>query len=123
MKLTDEIHQQGFNCAETIIKAYNAEHGTDIPVQIGSGLGGGVYSGTLCGAVNAAAIVLGWEYGRSSSDKPNEARKLTSSLVKAVREKYGTELCAELKKNRVSCEDIINFAYETLNKTIEENKK
>ncbi|HSQ87719.1 MAG TPA: oxidoreductase, partial [Romboutsia sp.] len=36
------FHSQGFNCAESIIKSYNEEFNTDIPVSLGSAMGSGV---------------------------------------------------------------------------------
>lgn len=60
MTKPSEYHKQGYTCAEAIIKSYNEEHNTDIPVALGSGMGTGVTVGSLCGAVNAAVLVLGY---------------------------------------------------------------
>jgi len=35
-----------------------------------------------------------------------------------VREKYDTEICADLKRSRVGCEEIINFTYDALNEIL-----
>ena len=40
-KLASDYFMEGLNCAESVIKAYNEEFGTDIPIRIASGLGGG----------------------------------------------------------------------------------
>lgn len=40
--IASKYHEKGFNCAESVIKAYNEEFNTDIPVCLGSGLGSGV---------------------------------------------------------------------------------
>lgn len=53
-------HKQGYNCAEAILKSYNEEFNTSIPIAIGSGMGTGLSVDSICGAVNAAAIVLGF---------------------------------------------------------------
>ena len=42
-----------FNCAETIIDAFNKNNSTSIPVSLGSGMGSGMTVGSLCGAINA----------------------------------------------------------------------
>lgn len=109
MKAT-EYHAQGWNCAEAVIQGYNDEHGTDFPVALGSGFGAGAFSGSLCGAVAAAAMVLSLQHGRSRLDAENGARSRVQNLVKAVREKYGSELCRDLKKDRVACTEIVAFA-------------
>ena len=47
-------YSQGYTCAEALIKSYNDEHNTDIPIALGSGMGVGMKVGSLCWAVNAA---------------------------------------------------------------------
>ena len=47
-------YSQGYTCAEALIKSYNDEHNTDIPIALGSGMRVGMIVGSLCGAVNAA---------------------------------------------------------------------
>ena len=53
-------HSQGYNCAEALIKSYNEEHNTNIPISLGSGMGTGMTVGSLCCAVNAAAMIVGY---------------------------------------------------------------
>ncbi|NMM64988.1 oxidoreductase [Clostridium sp. P21] len=113
-----EYHKQGFTCGEAMIKAYNEEHNTDIPVSLGSGMGTGFTVGSVCGAVGAAAVIIGSLKGRENSDEPNDARKYAKELMQGIREKYGTEICKDLKKNGISCADIIEYTYESLNKVI-----
>ena len=86
-------HSQGYNCAEALIKSYNEEHNTDIPVSLGSAMGTGMTVGSLCGAVNAAAMIVG--------------------------EKFNSEICADLKRNKVSCAEIIDFSYEALKEVLD----
>ena len=113
-----KYYSQGYTCSEAIIKAYNEEHKTDIPVGLGSGMGVGLTVGSICGAVNAAAMVLSYIKGREDSTEPNEARKYSKELMRRVREKYDSELCSNLKRNKVSCGEIIDFSYEALNEIL-----
>ena len=112
-------HSQGYNCAEALIKSYNEEHNTNIPIALGSGMGTGMAVGSLCGAVNAAAMIVGYIKGRESNDNTNEARGYSRELMNKVREKYDSEICAVLKKNKVSCAEIIDFSYEALNEVLD----
>ena len=112
-------HSQGYNCAEALIKSYNEEHNTNIPIALGSGMGTGMAVGSLCGAVNAAAMIVGYIKGRESNDNTNEARGYARELMSKVREKYDSEICAVLKKNKVSCAEIIDFSYEALNEILD----
>jgi C_GCAxxG_C_C family probable redox protein len=107
-------HSQGYTCAEALIKSYNEEHNTDIPVALGSGMGTGMTVGSICGAVNAAAMIVGYIKGRNSNGEVNEARIYANELMKIVREKFNSEICLDLKKNKVSCAEIIDFSYEAL---------
>ncbi|KZL92699.1 C-GCAxxG-C-C family (seleno)protein [Clostridium magnum] len=118
MTKASEYHKQGYTCGEAIIKSYNEEHNTNIPVGLGSSMGTGYTVGSLCGAVGAAAVIVGSLKGRESNDETNEARKYTKELMMNIKEKYGTELCRDLKKNGVSCAEIIDYTYETLNKIL-----
>ena len=111
-------HSQGYNCAEALIKSYNEEHNTDIPVALGSGMGTGMAVGSLCGAVNAATMVLGFIKGRESNGEANEARAYAKELMSKVREKFNSEICADLKRNKISCAEIIDFSYEALNEIL-----
>ena len=60
-------HSQGYNCAEALIKSYNEEHNTDIPIALGSAMGTGMSVGSLCGAVNAAAMIIGYVKGEKAT--------------------------------------------------------
>ena len=114
MTKPSEYHKQGYTCAEAIIKSYNEEDNTDIPVALGSGMGTGVTVGSLCGAVNAAVLVLGYIKGREDNSQSNDARAYSRELMNRVRDKYNSEICLDLKKNKVSCSEIIDFSYDAL---------
>ena len=111
-------HSQGYNCAEAIIKSYNEEFNTNIPVALGSGMGTGMAVGSLCGAVNGAVLVAGYIKGRDDSSAPNEARKFSKEILKRVRAQYDSEICTNLKKNKVSCSEIIDFSYNALKEVL-----
>lgn len=119
MTKPSEYHKQGYTCGEAMIKAYNEEHNTNIPVGLGSSMGAGFTAGSLCGAVGGAAAIISSLKGRESNTETNEARKYTKQLMDDVKEKYGTEICKNLKKNGVSCADIIEYTYENLNKNLD----
>lgn len=115
-----EYHSQGYTCAEALIKAYNEEHDTDIPVALGSGMGVGMTVGSVCGAVNAGVLVIGFIKGRENNTEANIAREYSNKLMKKVREKYNSEICVDLKKNKVGCDEIINFTYDAINELLAE---
>lgn len=106
------------NCGEAMIKAYNEEHGTNIPVAIGTGFGTGLGCGSACGAVLGASVLIGIETGRESGQEENLSKPLVNKLVTSVREKYGSEICKDLKSNKISCLEIIDYTYEEMKKLL-----
>ena len=93
MKRVSEFHKEGYNCAESIVKAINEEKELNIPVAIASPLGSGMTVGTTCGAITGALMALGAVKGREISEKLNETRKFTKEVMNKLREKYGTFEC------------------------------
>lgn len=114
-----QYYAQGYNCAESMIKTYNEEFHRNIPLGLGSGMGVGACSGSLCGAVNGAILIIGAEKGRNDNSERNEANLYVRMVIQAVREKYASEICKNLKANGVSCGEIMDFSYETLKKALE----
>lgn len=118
MTKPSEYHKQGYNCAEAMIKAFNEKNNKNIPVSLGSGMGSGFTVGSMCGAIGAATLIIGAEKGRESEKELNEARKLTKELIDDIKEKYNTETCKDLKKNGISCAEIVEYTFESLNKIL-----
>ncbi|MCX3066293.1 MULTISPECIES: C-GCAxxG-C-C family (seleno)protein [Cetobacterium] len=109
------------NCAESIIDSFNKNNNTEIPVALGSGMGTGVTIGSLCGAVNAAVLVIGYLKGRETYQEENQARSLANDLLKEIKNKFNSELCVDLKKSNVSCNEIVSFTYEKLEEILNKN--
>lgn len=113
-----EYHKEGFNCAESIIKAVNDDKNLNIPVAIASPFGSGMTVGATCGAITGTLMAIGAVKGRESSKETNETRKLTKEVMNKISEKYGTFQCLELKKNGVTCDEIIEYAYNVLKESV-----
>lgn len=75
--------------------------------------------GSTCGAVTRSLMVLGSLKGREEATTSNESRKYTKELMNKIKEKYGTFECLELKKKGVSCNEIIEYAYNMLKEYVE----
>ena len=109
-----EYHKAGYNCAESIIKAFNDERHTDIPVSLASPFGGGMGVGANCGAITGMVIALGAVTGRTDATEPNKAKEYARILMQIIKEKYGTYDCRELKQKGVSCDEIIAYTFALL---------
>ncbi|MBN2084795.1 MAG: C_GCAxxG_C_C family protein [Anaerolineales bacterium] len=92
----------GWNCAQSVVKAFSAELGVEeeAVVRMAASFGGGMArNGYVCGAVSGAAIVLGARCG-FSDPADTEARTKNVAKVNALIEKFqkenGAVLCREL---------------------------
>lgn len=113
-----ENYNKGYNCAESIVKAFNEEKKLNIPIAIASPFGTGMSVGSTCGAITGAIIALGSVKGREEASARNESRKYAKEIMNKIKEKYGTYECLELKKKGVSCSEIIEYTYDVLNEII-----
>ena len=109
-----EFHKEGYNCAESVLKAFNEDAGLDIPVSMASPFCSGMTVGSTCGAITGTLMAVGALKGRNTSEEKNDSRTLTKEVITKVKEKYGTLECIELKKKGVGCDEIIKFTYDIL---------
>lgn len=114
-----EIYKEGYNCAETLIKAVNEEKDLNIPVSIASPFGSGMTVGSTCGAITGLLMVIGAINGREQAIELNNSKRYTKEIMNKIKKKYGTFECIELKKKGVPCKEIIKYAYELLKEYID----
>ena len=94
-----ELFMSGWNCAESVFTAlYEQIHDDTVPVQLVTGLGGGMGSRKTCGALTGAIVALGLGYGRTQPD--SAAKKLAYAkaheLITKFRESFHSTECWEL---------------------------
>ena len=60
LQMASELHEQGFNCCQSVLAAFADRLGLDEQTyrKLGSGFGGGAGRGELCGAVTGAEKVF-----------------------------------------------------------------
>ncbi|ADK16989.1 MULTISPECIES: C-GCAxxG-C-C family (seleno)protein [Clostridium] len=114
MNDASQFHKEGFNCAESIIKAFNRDNNLNIPVSIASPFGLGMAVQSTCGAVTGALMAMGSVKGRNEASVQNKSRKIAKEIMNKVTEKYGTFECSKLKQKGISCDEIIDYTYEIL---------
>ncbi|EJO5346551.1 C-GCAxxG-C-C family protein [Clostridium botulinum] len=113
-----EIHKEGFNCAESIIKALNEEKNLNIPVSVASPFGGGMTVGSTCGAITGGLMALGAIKGREECKSKNQSMAFAKQVMLKVKDRYNTFDCRELKKKGISCDEMIEFVYNTVKEYI-----
>jgi len=95
----------GFNCAEAVLQALCAflkdncksEYGC-IP-KIATGFGGGMKTGSVCGAVSGAVMALGLQYGRENLHEPQKRDRCSqavSEFMEQFKKEHKTILCQTL---------------------------
>lgn len=120
MTRVEEFRAQGYNCAESIVKACNEELGTNLPVRAATAFGGGLSCGDMCGACAGGVLALGMLYGRDDPAHGNKAGAPARKFMHMVKEKYGCMECRDLKKRGVSCEELVKYAYDALLECVKE---
>ena len=89
--------KSGANCAQSLLAAFADVMGiTEAQaLAMGAGLGGGVRSGNICGAVNAPVMVLGCAFPEMAQDKAR-AVAVTKEFQRRFTERFRHLNCREL---------------------------
>ena len=105
-QLAKELFLKGYNCAQAIVCAFSDFTGYDIDTsaRMASSFGGGL--GRLretCGAVSAAALVLGIVKGYDDPADP-DAKKQHYALVREFAERF------KAKDKSINCRELLTLA-------------
>ncbi len=95
----EELFISGWNCAESVFTAlYEQIYDDTVPVQLVTGLGGGMGSRKTCGALTGAIVVLGLGYGRTQPDSLTKtiAYEKSHERITKFRESFYSTECWEL---------------------------
>lgn len=95
------LYQAKFNCCQSVFGAFCEDYGVNQKeaLRMTCGMGGGVRSGDVCGAVSGSVMVIGLKYGHCQEDeldKKSECYRKTIEYVTLFRERYGSICCRDL---------------------------
>lgn len=101
-KKTTEYFNEGYNCAESMLKAYLDVYKKDPSLgAAASGFGGGIGGkGTTCGAISGAVIALGLHFNRQKSDQKElyvAIRGKSLELINKFIDEKGSSFCKDLQ--------------------------
>ncbi len=105
-----ELHEKGFNCAQSVVAAFSDLTGLDEQrsFDVSGGFGRGAGTGEWCGAVAGAVMVLGLLTPVDTGD-PVGSKQRTVALAKEVQrrfmEKFGALRCQELLQKKFVPDD------------------
>lgn len=96
-----QYRKNGANCAQSLLAAFSdILHITEEQaLAMGAGLGGGVRSGNICGAVNAPVMILGCAFPEAARDKAHAAY-LAKEFQRRFTERFQYLNCRELLSHK-----------------------
>ena len=117
------LHDQGFNCAQSVLAALGDYTGLDekTALAVSGGFGGGVRCGEICGACSGAVMALGLAHPHTIGEDA-EARgkisKMTGAFTRQFADDQGCLRCIDLKRAGRPCDDLIAYAAEEAEKIL-----
>ena len=117
--------EQGYNCAESMLRAANEQYGLGLSEEslrlaggFGGGMGAGGACGALCGAVQALAAMMIMDKESSKSSACPQFREECAAYYNAFAEQLGSSECRDLtpkyKKPDIRCFELMEKAWALL---------
>ena len=108
-ELGENYFKQGYNCAQSVVLAFNDVLGVDkeSAVKLISGFGGGFgrmreVCGAVSGMVAVVSAVKGYSNPTATTEK-TELYKAVQTLMNEFKNKNGSYICAELIGEKKAC--------------------
>ena len=118
-----ELHGSGLNCAQSVLISCADYTGIDYDLAVGiaNGFGGGVRCGEICGACSGGVMAVGACHKLRGCENPREQMSERAKLFcESFNERFEGIRCADIKGVKYTCNEMIEFAAELAEKTIEE---
>ena len=118
----------GYNCAQSVICAFDEIENKELMIKIASSFGGGVGGmRQVCGAVSGMVIIAGASKGYSTPEVgsvKNAQTLLINDMCKDFIKETGSIVCGELLgieaftscENKYSCQNLVRIATEITEK-------
>ncbi|MGE5560484.1 MAG: C-GCAxxG-C-C family (seleno)protein [Chloroflexota bacterium] len=126
-----DLFNQGYSCSESVWLALSQDLDAaqrDLGLKIAGAFAGGCGSGALCGAVAGGLMAAGRWYGRAlGEEKPTQLKPLCKRLTDAVKAKFGSLDCADLKPEsddwRKKCGELVEFVANITDQLLDEGEE
>ena len=118
-----EMHDRGFNCAQSVLAALGEYSGLDekTALAVTGGFGGGVRCGEICGACSGAVMALGlaspFTDGEDADARGRIARQ-AGAFTRQFAADQGCIRCIDLKRAGRPCDELIAYAAEAAEKIL-----
>lgn len=94
--------EEGYNCAEAILRAANIEFALHIPeeaMKLVSGFGGGMGCGETCGALSSAISVIGTFLVKGKAHDTDGFKEKCAAFCREFERREGSTVCSVIKPN------------------------
>ena len=125
--LAEKYYKQGYNCAESIIRAGNEYYDLKLDEQafrMTGAFGGGLQVGDICGALSGSACVISSKYIETKAHECTDLKPIMLKLVRAFQSQFSSRLCCQIKakffSKEVHCQNTVALASDVLEKVIAE---
>lgn len=125
--LVAKYYEQGYNCAESIIRAGNEYYNLNLDenaFRMTGAFGGGLQVGDICGALSGSACIISSKYVKTKAHDCPDLKPLMLKLVRAFQTRFSSRLCAQIKfkfyTKEVRCLNTVTMAAEVLEQVITE---
>ena len=101
-KAAVEIFESGFSCSQAVFAAFSEALGLErtMALKISQPFGGGIAgTGSTCGALTGALLVIGLRHGRCRPEdlaSKEKTYELVREFIKRFEERHGSTICREL---------------------------
>ena len=101
-KLAQQLHTEGYNCAQAVFCAFSDDLGFDRQTarRLMEGFGAGMGDRTnVCGALSGAVAVIGYVFSNGVPERGPQRNMVYGKIAeatKAFKELYGTDVCANI---------------------------
>lgn len=123
-QLAGQHFREGYNCAEAILRAFNATLNLgldDNALKLAAGFGGGIgHSGCVCGALAASIMVLGALQGRRhQSESRDAAYRASAGFHDKFSGHFGGTCCRALNPHPFETKDHLRGCLKITGQTAE----
>lgn len=127
-QLALDFFNQGYSCSESVWLALSQDldaEQRDFGLKIAGAFAGGCGNGSLCGAVAGGLMAAGRWYGRAFGEpKPTDLKGIATRLTDAVKAKFGSLDCSQLKPEsedwRKQCGQLVEFVANIVEQLLDE---
>jgi C_GCAxxG_C_C family probable redox protein len=100
-KMVFDLFKEGFACSQICLSEMSDEIGLDREdaKKISALLGGGAWSGEMCGAVSGCLMALGMRYGNSKANDlktRDHGMEITTKFKERFEAEYGSIVCRKI---------------------------